>query len=269
MNAARTQTIAVGDFTVGYIDEGSGEPVVMVHGGESDRTQFTALRPHLGDGVRAISYDQRDSGVTSGPAQPYGMGELSDDLAGFIGALGLSDVHVFGTSFGGALAQQFALRHPDKVRSLILVCTTPSVNLTSEELGRAMAMPAEERRAAMVDFLFTPEGREKDPGLVARSWTTLAVRAAEADARRHAAAREHDVIDRLEKIQARTLVIHGDEDLMAPPEGARMLAERIPDARLELIPGGRHGIATEFPDVVAQLTLDFVAEHAVAVDGRG
>jgi len=268
VNSTRTQTIEVGEFNVGYIDEGSGEPVIMVHGGESDRTQFTALRGHLGEGIRAISYDQRDSGVTSGPTTSYRMAELADDLADFISALALPDAHIFGTSFGGALAQQFALRHPDKVRTLILVCTTPSVNLTSEALGEALALPAEERRNAMVDFLFTPAGREKDPEMVARNWTTLAVREKDADARRHAAARDHDVTDVLEKIQAPTLVIHGDEDLMAPLEGARMLADRIPDARLELIEGGRHGIATEFPDVVSRLTHDFIAKRSIASDVR-
>lgn len=262
MDPTRTRTIAVGDFTVGYLDEGSGEPVILVHGGESDRTQFTALRAHLGDGIRAISYDQRDSGVTSGPTLPYGMAELADDLADFIAALGLPSAHVLGTSFGGALAQHLALRHPGRVRTLILVCTTPSVNLTSPALGDLLGLPPRERRHAVVDYLFTPAGRERDPDLVARNWTTLAVRAPGADARRHAAAREHDVLGLLDAIQAPTLVIHGDEDLMAPVVGAQILAERIPDARLEFIEGGRHGIATEFPDVVSQLTRDFIAAHA-------
>lgn len=262
MNAARTQTIDVGEFTVGYIDEGSGEPVILVHGGESDRTQFTALRAHLGEGIRAISYDQRDSGVTSGPVEPYGMAELADDLAGFITVLGLPSAHILGTSFGGALAQHIALRHPDKVRALILVCTTPTVNLTSTALSEIMDLSPEERRNAVVDFLFTPAGRAKDPELVVRNWTTLAVRAEDADARRHAAARQHDVLDVLGEIEAPTLVIHGDEDVMAPVDGARTLADRIPDARLELIEGGRHGIATEFPDVVSRLARDFVVEQS-------
>lgn len=256
-------------FTVGYIDEGSGEPLILVHGGESNRTQFTALRAHLGREIRAISYDQRDSGVTTGPADAYDVAVLADDLADFIDAIGLSEVHVLGTSFGGAVAQQFALRHPDRVRSLILVCTTPSIKLPTPALEKILGLGSEERRAAVIDFLFTPAGRAKDPELVSRNWSSLATRTKEADARRNAAAHSHDVLSQLDGIQAPTLVIHGDEDQMATVDAAKILAERIPDARLELIAGGRHGIATEFPDVIARLSLAFIAEHAAETGVRG
>lgn len=263
-----SQTIDVEDFTVGYIDEGSGEPLILIHGGESNRTQFTALRPHLGDDIRVISYDQRDSGDTTGPVAPYDVAVLADDLASFIDALELPEVHVLGTSFGGAVAQQLALRHPDKVRSLILVCTTPSVKLPSPALERILSMEPVARRDAVVDFLFTPEGRAKDPGLVSRNWSSLATRTKDADARRHAAAISHDVVAELDGIQAPTLVIHGDQDEMATVDGARILAQQIPEARLELIEGGRHGIATEYPDVVAQLSREFIAEHPIRSEVR-
>jgi len=269
MTTTQTQTLEVGDLTVGYIDEGAGAPLVLVHGGESDRTQFRELRPYLA-GVRAISYDQRDSGVTTGSTAPYEMADLADDLAAFVEALGLTEVHVLGTSFGGALAQHFALRHPDKLRSLILVCTTPSARMIPPELMSAiLELAAVERREAMVDHLFTPAGRANDPGLVTRNWTTLASRPEDADARRHAAARAHHTVDDLDHIQAPTLVIHGDDDKVAPVDHARILADRIPGARLEFIKGGRHGIATEFPDTVSRLALGFIAEHATENAVRG
>jgi len=262
-------TIEAGAFNVGYIDEGSGEPLILVHGGESNRTQFTALRPHLGDQLRVISYDQRDSGVTTGPKDPYDVATLADDLSELVEALGLHQVHILGTSFGGAVAQQFALRHPEKLRSLILVCTTPSINLPSPALERILNMGPDERREAAVDFLFSVEGRKKDPELVSRNWTSLVSRPKDADARRHAAAVSHDVLDQLDAIQAPTLVIHGDEDQMATVDGAQILAQRIPGARLELIEGARHGIATEFADVVAGLSREFIAEHSIDAAVRG
>src|SRR5690606_15895175 len=116
-----------------------------------------ALRPHLGDDLRIISYDQRDSGVTTGPTDAYDVAVLADDLGDLVDALGFEQVHVLGTSFGGAVAQQFALRHPEKLRSLILVCTTPSVDLPSPALDRILTMGPDERREAAVDFLFSVE----------------------------------------------------------------------------------------------------------------
>lgn len=112
-----TSIVRAGDLEVGIIDSGSGVPLVLVHGGESDRTQFTALRAHLGPGIRVISYDQRDSGVTVNPPVLYTMSDLADDLVHLLDALDLPSAHLLGTSFGGAVAQHVALRHPERVAS--------------------------------------------------------------------------------------------------------------------------------------------------------
>jgi len=250
-------TIRAGELEVGYIDAGSGVPLVLVHGGRSDRTQFSPLRAHLGAGIRVISYDQRDSGITVNPPAQYTMGDLGDDLVALLDALDLPSAHVLGTSFGGAVAQHAALRHPDRVASLILVCTTPSFALGGEALDELLEMSHGDLQKAVADFFLTPEGQAKlgSPTGAARALTP---RDTEQSARRNAAARQHEVRDRLGDITAPTLIVHGTEDRLAPYSGALLMEQRIPNAQLRSIEGGRHGIQLEFPDRIAHWVREFL-----------
>jgi pimeloyl-ACP methyl ester carboxylesterase len=220
--AGSATSIRAGELEVGYIDGGSGVPLVLVHGGESDRTRFATLRAHLGAGIRAISYDQRDSGITVNPPVPYTLGDLADDLVALLDALGLQRAHVLGTSFGGAVAQHAALRHPDRVASLILVATTPSFALCPRTVNELFDMSHDDRQKAVKDFFVTPEGQTE---LHTRAAQTLAYRDPEKSGRRHDAARQHEVRDRLGEITAPTLIVHGTSDLLGalrrrPPDGA-------------------------------------------------
>ncbi|GAB3460501.1 alpha/beta hydrolase [Streptomonospora sediminis] len=259
-------TVRAGELEVGFIDGGgAGVPLVLVHGGESDRTQFAALRARLGAGVRAISYDQRDSGITVNPPVPYTLDVLADDLVALLDALELPSAHLLGTSFGGAVAQHAALRHPERVASLILVASTPSFAMGSAAVNELLEMSHTERKNAAADFFFTPGGRAEAQ---ARPTQTLTARSPEQSARRHDAARQHEVRDRLARIAAPALIVHGTEDRLAPYAGAVLMAERIPDAELRKIEGGRHGIAVEFADTVARSVREFLGvEGAPASDG--
>lgn len=256
MTAAPT-TLRAGDLEVGVIDDGDGGlPLVLIHGGESDSTQFATLRGHLSVQIRGISYDQRDSGITVNPPAPYTMGDLADDLADLLDALGLASAHLLGTSFGGAVAQHVAIRHPERVASLSLVATTPSFALGSEAVDELLSMSHSDRVLAAPDYFFTPEGQVAQRA--ARPAGTLTARTPEQSARRHEVARQHEVRDRLEAIAAPTLIVHGTDDRLAPYAGALLMEERIPHAELRSIEGGRHGIAVEFAGIVALSVHEFL-----------
>ncbi|MFI6536918.1 alpha/beta fold hydrolase [Nonomuraea sp. NPDC050547] len=248
-------SLRAGELEVGYIDGGSGVPLVLVHGGESDRTQFATLRTHLGAGIRAISYDQRDSGITVNPPVPYTLGDLADDLVALLDALGLQRAHLLGTSFGGAVAQHVALRHPGRVASLILVATTPSYAMCVEAVDELLGMTHEDRQNAVSGFFLTPEG---EADLRTRAAQTLTVRDPGQSARRHAVARQHEVWDRLGEIAAPTLIVHGTADRLAPYAGAVLMEQRIPDAELRSIEDGRHAITMEFADPIARWVREFL-----------
>lgn len=259
-------TVRAGDLTVGVIDDGGdGVPLLLVHGGESDRTQFGALRERLGDGIRAISYDQRDSGITVNPPVPYSFEVLADDLADLLDALGLERAHLLGTSFGGAVAQHAALRHPTRVASLVLVATTPSFALGSGPINHLLLMSHEERVRAAGEYFFTADHLE---AMRDRPVRTLTAREPDQHARRHDVARQHEVRDRLGEITAPTLIVHGTEDRLAPYAGAQLMRERIPNADLRSIQGGKHGIAVEFADRIARWVREFLGVEATGPAAR-
>ena len=132
-------TIAVGSIVTAYEDIGTGEPLVLVHGGESSRTEYTkGFVPYLGDGIRALPYDQRDSGETKNDDSPYTMSDLARDCAAFIEALGLDQAHLMGGSYGGMIALRVAIEHPQRVRSLVLRSTSPGGAVSAEDLARGI-----------------------------------------------------------------------------------------------------------------------------------
>jgi pimeloyl-ACP methyl ester carboxylesterase len=255
------QHVAVGSMEVAYVESGVGEPIVLIHGGESNRSQYRLFHSLLGSGIRSIAYDQRDTGDTVNSDDPYDMATLAADCAGFIEALGLQRAHVFGTSFGGGIALNVAINHPDRVKALILGATLPSFSMTSGVLSEVLAMSPEERAQFMLDALVTPEGRESDPSLLEEIRAVTVPRPAEENARREVAIRSHDCTDRLSEITAPTLIINGAEDPLAPPTTGAWLAEQIPDSRLEVLDRTRHALTLENRDITAGLVREFVLGH--------
>ncbi|MFD9561309.1 alpha/beta fold hydrolase [Streptomyces sp. NPDC059994] len=264
MSSRVFQRTTVDGVETAYLTSGEGEPLVLLHGGEGHRGQFDTFRPWLGDGIRAISYDQRDTGDTRNGPEPYDLARLADDCANLVQALGHERVHVLGASFGGMIAMQLALRHPGRIASLILAGTTPSLAMTESVTDRIATLQPGEHTQFILDLVLTPEGQAADPELVADLRRALRSRPADADARRAAAAHGHDCTARLAEITAPTLVLHGADDLVIRPTVAEFMAARIPGARLEILPHTRHGVTFEARRHVAALVRDFVLGHPVA-----
>lgn len=260
---ASAKRVNAGDIEIAYSDSGSGEPVILIHGGESARGQYDVFRPLLGDGIRAITYDQRDTGGSVNPATPYGMEDLARDCAALISGLGYERAHVFGASYGGAVALQLAVTVPEVVQSLMIGATfSNAAALTGTVVDDVIALSPEQRTQKMLDFILSPEGQASEQ-LVAESRAALIHRPADADARRDSAIRAFDVTSRLHEIVAPTLLIYGEDDPATAPELGRRIAEAIPGARLEVLPKIRHGITLESKEVTAELLRGFVLAHPI------
>src|SRR5258708_39360820 len=95
---------------IAFERNGEGPPLLLLHGAEADHSMFDAFARLLAEHFTVIAYDQRDSGATRNPPEPYGLGELADDAAALIAALGHPRAHVFGASLGGVIAQALAAR---------------------------------------------------------------------------------------------------------------------------------------------------------------
>jgi pimeloyl-ACP methyl ester carboxylesterase len=251
---------------------GDGEALLLVAGTGADHTFWGAQVPACRRRYRTVTYDARGTGRSGKPAEieGYTTATLADDAAGLLDALGIEVAHVSGLSLGSAVAQEMALRHPDRVRSLQLHGTW----------GRA-----DEPFLAMLDRLEDLADREDWVGLARLMMETGMTPAFRGDrpieAERLAAAhvianrypptregilghlhadRHHDTLDRLGAISCPTLVTAGENDRQLPPRYGRAVAERIPGADFHLFRGPRSGhlVHFEMRDEFDRVTLDWL-----------
>ena len=238
--------IAVGDIDIYHEVAGTGPPVLLISGTGADLRNVPHARHPLARHFETHAYDQRGLGQTSKPDEPYTMADYADDAAGLLGALGIARANVVGVSFGGMVAQHLALRHPDVVARLVLMCTSPGGPMPSADLLAMSTLSPEEYEATYLPLMDTRIVADRPmPDDVVRLLELRSMRRAVTDpeakrgARRQLEARAgHDVFDRLGSIAAPTLVIGGRTDGVAPVENQQAMADRIPDARLVLCHGG-------------------------------
>ena len=260
-----------------YERRGSGEPLLLITGFGISGAVFEPVLDRYAERFSCIVFDNRGSGRSQAPLRPTSMPELAADAAGLLDELGIASAHVYGVSMGGMIAQEVALRFPERVRGLVLGCTSPggprSVRPTVREL-RVVASAAASAPRSPVDgtlaaVLFSERFRRDEPE---RARFLLEhfrrhLPAAQGVAAQLLASVFHDTVSRLDQVQAPTLVLHGERDVMAPLDNARMLAERIPNAELAIVPGAGHAYALERPDVSFDLFASWYARHAPIAPG--
>jgi len=241
-------------FRMYYEEHGRGFPLMLVNGLGSDHLewlhQLSAFAPHF----RVIVFDNRGTGMSDVPPGPYTTARMADDVAALLGALEIARAHVLGVSLGGMIAQEVALRHPDRVEGLVLGCTGPGGRLSVRPSPESMAAFAlvegedpEAKLRRMIPFLYTDEcirdRPEEAEGFLRRRLDHPAP--AEGYLAQLSAAVTHDAASRLKAIRAKTLIITGDADRLVPWENSLRLAGRIPGAKLVVLPGAPHRLFAE------------------------
>ncbi len=219
----------------------------------------TSLRPH----VSAILRGDRST-------VPYGIEDMADDTAGLIEALGLGPAHVAGVSMGGMITQSLALRHPDRVRSIVSIMSTtgdPSVGHATPEALAVISKRAPTEREAFIKYgvqgwhiLRSPgfshdeaRGRERVALAFDRSFTPDGV------ARQFAAiASQRDRTAALRAIHVPATVIHGADDPLINRSGGEATARAIPGAKLIVVPGMGH----DLPEGAWPIVIDAIVENA-------
>jgi len=255
----------VNGINLHYEIQGTGPRVLFIHGIGADLKHpmgifNTAVPQHF----TVLAFDPRGIGESDSPVGPYTTADLADDAAGLAAAVGWDHYHVLGTSFGGMVAQELALRHPAAVDKLVLGVTNaggtnagPRVdNLhelsTIEKLRLSDIRQDADWAAANPDKVTAFEAQSKAMADAMRADPKYAMGfAAQAQA-----VLTHDTFDRLSRITAPTLVFAGRYDGSNPPERTRTMAERIPGARYELLESG-HG--SWYFDLAAwEMVIDFL-----------
>ena len=261
------------DVGIYYEVHGAGEALLLIMGlGGSSALWFRQV-PVFSRQYRVVTFDNRGTGQSDKPDIPYTMEIMVGDLAGLLEAIGIHAAHVFGISMGGMIAQHFALRHPERVTSLILGCTTcgcshsaiPDVETISLlfDMESMQELPLEEKAREMLPFLLSQDFIDNNPSLIQQLLATMMEHPTPLHGymRQAQAIMGHDTYERLPDIKAPTLVIAGDTDKLVPIENSRILASRIPKAELVILKNMGHGFNIEAADETNKAVLDFLVRH--------
>jgi pimeloyl-ACP methyl ester carboxylesterase len=225
-----------------------------------------------------IAFDNRGAGRSGKPEIAYSIAMFADDTAGLIDALGIGSAHICGMSMGGMIAQELALRHPARVRSLALLCTTPGDRGSTKPTVRLGdpanegLSPAEIFDRSLPWFYSEAYGQAHREEIVRRAAENAHLRIdPEQFARQLGAIRGdaeglggHDTLERLGEINVPTLVLAGAGDPLVPVENSRALARGIRGARYVEYPQGRHYFHIELADAVNDELIRLFASVASA-----
>ncbi|MGI8693617.1 MAG: 3-oxoadipate enol-lactonase [Geodermatophilaceae bacterium] len=209
-------------------------------------------------GFRVVRYDQRGHGRSPVPAGMYTMDDLGGDAVALLDRLGVHRASVVGVSMGGMVAMWLGQHAPERVERLVLCCTSAELGPASMWDDRIEAVGAGGVAAvadAVTQRWLTPETRAQRPELARWLHEMLTATPAEGYAGCCAAIRDMDLLTGLRSISAATLVISGDADPSTPPEHGRRIADGIPGARFEVVPGVAHLGNLEKPARFAELIL--------------
>jgi pimeloyl-ACP methyl ester carboxylesterase len=251
------------------LDLGDGEPVLLIHGmsGTHGHWGVPFVERLLAAGRRIVSVNHVGVAGSSRSREQFSIVDLADAQAAALDALGVEGpVDVFGISMGGMAAQELALRHPGRVRSLVLGCTTAgasSATWTSQADMEGLVAALQSRDAAKalrasweinVSAAFAaerPDRYEEFVEATQRDRVSLRVISEQMQA-----INGHDTLGRLGRIAVPTTVAHGTEDRMLPYPNGLAVADAVPGAHLETFEGAGHLFFWEDPERAARVALE-------------
>ncbi len=235
----------------------AAEPLVLLEGMGGDIPGWRRNIPHLSAELFVVAHDFRGNGRSDAPDEAMTMATFVADTVALLDELGIDRAHVYGQSFGGMVAQELALAHPDRIRSLILACT----HAGGRHVVRSNAkVPKDKPYLA----LYSPGFAEEHPDHVAEDVLvgSQTPQPPHAGRRQWEAMQAFDAFERLPEIRVPTLVLHGTEDRLVSVENARVLAARIPGAELHLLEGAGHVYHSEQPDEADAAVLEFIRRNS-------
>jgi pimeloyl-ACP methyl ester carboxylesterase len=260
-------TARVRGFELYYEEQGRGEPLVLVPGFGAGIWIWYRQVAALAERFRTIAFDPRGVSRSGAPGAPFTMRDLADDLAALLEELKIEKAHVLGASFGGFVAQEFALAHPERTRALILSCTSyggaghrPPGPETLAAIASTKGLNTEERVRENLLLAFSARFAAEEPEEVERVTRLRAenVVPEEIYLRQLQAAVAFDTSARVGEIASPVLVITGDADAIVPHANSLNLAAAIPGATLRIIEGGSHAFFIERAETFNRAVIEFI-----------
>ena len=248
-------------------ETGKGEPVLLIMGLGWTSHMWHRTRDLLAAKYRVITFDNRGVGRSDVPPGPYAIATMAADAAAVLDAAGVKSAHLYGISMGGMIAQEFTLQYPARVKSLILGCTAaggPAALQPAPEVLQVLmrrGMKPEEAIEAIDPFIYdrgtSPELLAEDRKLRIEWYPT-----ADGYISQLQGILAWEAYSRLPQIAVPTLVIHGESDQLVPPGNGKLVADRIPNAKLLIIPHASHIFPTDQPKMADEAVLTFLSAHS-------
>ena len=265
----------INGFRMYYETHGSGQPLVMIHGGLGGGEGCAQTMEHhaeiLSGSFQVISYDRRAAGRSETPADGYSIPNYAEDLRLLLDHLGVGPAHILGSSAGGPIALQFALEYPERTLSLLLINTMTYVQdseraVRQRELDEIKQAMADKGKDAAVETGLNsrwPGMRESDPAQFAR---LKAINLEQFDGIVKTIQSYLDIRDslesRLHELTMPSMIVHGDADSRIDIACGLQLHQGIAGSEFHVIPGAEHGLLTIEARRTRGLIEEFLAETA-------
>ena len=260
--------IEIDGLTINYEVQGEGEPLLLIPYLSADHACYAFQLPAYTEHFSCITLDLPGSGESDKPAGPYSTEGYADQVAAFLGAIGVDQAHVAGVSLGAAVGMHLAARHPQRVRSLSLHSAWDSSDrylTTIVELWRTVAstLPsvADTVIEAIFPLCFTPEmyvSRPEFADTLADFVRSRPAQPLDAFLAQTEAAMTHDASTILGEIAVPTLITVGAHDLVCSPRFAERINSSIGGSEVVLFEHLSHGALHEDPDTFNRATLEFL-----------
>jgi pimeloyl-ACP methyl ester carboxylesterase len=261
--------LKVRDTQLYYELHGEGEPLILIPGFGTGLWIWFKQVPGLAEHFRVITFDPRGIARSEGGDNFASMAMLAEDVKELLHTLDIERAHIVGASFGGFVAQEFALAYPQMTDALVLCCTSfggaahiPPTAETLLALASTKGLNTAERVRENLLLAFSPEYIEAAPKEIEH---VIELREANfvpehVYLNQLQAAVGFDASARVREINTRTLVITGDADIIVPMGNSRNLASRIPQAELRVISGGSHTFFIEKAEEFNQAVVEFIVK---------
>ncbi|MFZ7104474.1 MAG: alpha/beta fold hydrolase [Peptococcaceae bacterium] len=251
-------TAKINGIDINYKIKGDGEPLVMIMGIASTKSAWILQTPVLRKHFKVITFDNRGCGESGKPSEPYSIRDMADDTAGLMDFLEIDKAHVLGVSMGGMIAQELAINHPDKVNRLILCCTfakrTGIGGISSRLVDKfgyegdysyddLLNMPIRNILLELQELAFNKKINRLFIVPLMRLW--IRNQDVSGITNQLKAIWEHDSVDRLALIKARTLLMTGTDDKIIDSQSSELLVKHIPGSNLVKYEGGSHAFFVE------------------------
>ena len=248
----------INGYRMHYETQGNGSPLLMIHGGLGGGEGSASIKRHhslrRSERHQVVLYDRRSAGQSETPEDGYSLANYSADAHQLLAHLGISQVHILGSSAGGPIAMKFALEHPEMTQSLLLVNTMSYYQETQRQV----------RKTELERVLSTIQNKENSTLNLSKdqSITSSQQEISQNNALAKTIRSYLDIKDslerRLEAISVPTLIMHGDQDDRIPLECGLQLHSSIVESEFVVVPNAGHGLLSNEPTVTGNLIVEFL-----------